>query len=267
MKPDSGEITLFGTNSKVNDQQKLKKIGYMGQQINALWNLKLIKAVSLTARLKGMGRKEAIDEAEYIVNDLLGVPHLANKTIGDMSGGERRIGFFCISITGDPEILILDEPTNDMAPEIRRKVWDLLLEKNRQGKTILLVTHNVSEAEKVLDKVLIMNKGEIIASGPISNIKKMIPHQHKLEFYFDPDYRDKIVNDFNSEFDIDMESFVSKTKGSVPLPSGKLLEIMTEVINLNQKNIIEDFKLIGGSLEDIYFYSTKNSFLGEGYKN
>ncbi len=98
---------------------------------------------------------------------------IRGKRLGKLSGGQLRLAAFAAAMIGGRPVLVLDEPTNELDPANRRLVWDYLLElKRREGKTIILVTHNVLEAERVIERVGIINHGRIIALGTPENSRR-----------------------------------------------------------------------------------------------
>uniref|UniRef100_A0A8C4SY66 ABC transporter domain-containing protein n=1 Tax=Erpetoichthys calabaricus TaxID=27687 RepID=A0A8C4SY66_ERPCA len=98
-------------------------------------------------------------------------PHL-HKTAGDLSGGTRRKLSIAIAFIGNSSMIILDEPTDGVDPCARRGIWDVLL-KNRVGRTIVLTTHHLDEAEVLSDQIAIMDQGQLKCCGSPSNLKEM----------------------------------------------------------------------------------------------
>ena len=92
-----------------------------------------------------------------------------------LSGGQRRLLRLAVAMAGQPPILILDEPTNDLDPQRRKLVWDVLREENQQrGTTIIFITHDAIEAEKVIQRVGIMRNGKLVANGRPSELKQAV---------------------------------------------------------------------------------------------
>jgi ABC-2 type transport system ATP-binding protein len=100
-----------------------------------------------------------------------GLKGLENRKFGDLSGGQRQRVLFALAICGDPDILFLDEPTVGLDVEARRVLWDEIRNLVRRGKTVLLTTHYLQEADALADRVVVINKGEVIAEGTPSEIK------------------------------------------------------------------------------------------------
>jgi ABC-2 type transport system ATP-binding protein len=96
---------------------------------------------------------------------------LGDRKFGDLSGGQRQRVLFALAICGDPDLLFLDEPTVGLDVEARRMLWDEIRRMVSRGKTVLLTTHYLQEADALADRVAVINQGEIIAQGTPSEIK------------------------------------------------------------------------------------------------
>jgi ABC-2 type transport system ATP-binding protein len=101
----------------------------------------------------------------------VGLEKLGDRKFGDLSGGQRQRVLFALAICGDPDLLFLDEPTVGLDVEARRMLWDEIRRMVSRGKTVLLTTHYLQEADALADRVAVINQGEIIAQGTPSEIK------------------------------------------------------------------------------------------------
>lgn len=100
-----------------------------------------------------------------------GLENLSERKFGDLSGGQRQRVLFALAICGNPDLLFLDEPTAGLDVEARRMLWEQIRQLVGRGKTVLLTTHYLQEADALADRVAVINKGEIIAEGSPSDIK------------------------------------------------------------------------------------------------
>jgi ABC-2 type transport system ATP-binding protein len=100
-----------------------------------------------------------------------GLENLSERKFGDLSGGQRQRVLFALAICGNPDLLFLDEPTVGLDVEARRMLWEQIRQLVGRGKTVLLTTHYLQEADALADRVAVINKGEIIAEGSPSDIK------------------------------------------------------------------------------------------------
>jgi ABC-2 type transport system ATP-binding protein len=102
---------------------------------------------------------------------LAGLQEIKNRVFGELSGGQRQRVLFALALCGDPDILFLDEPTVGLDVESRRLLWEEIRKLIARGKTVLLTTHYLEEADALADRVVVINRGEIIAEGTPSEIK------------------------------------------------------------------------------------------------
>jgi ABC-2 type transport system ATP-binding protein len=178
--PTDGEIRFLGDNVAAAERQLTTKVGYMPQTAFALNSLTASEAIFFTARFRGLSRRTARDEVGRLLS-AWGIESLRHRIAKQMSGGQRRLLQLAVTMTASPPVLILDEPTNNLDPVNRRRVWQLLSEANRAGATIIFVTHDAIEAEKIVHRVAIMQRGTILAIGRPADLKRDLSNQFRLE--------------------------------------------------------------------------------------
>ena len=116
-------------------------------------------------------RPRQVDE----VIEVVGLPEKRDSMVRTLSGGQRRRLDLGLALIGDPEVIFLDEPTTGFDPEARRRAWDTIGSLRELGKTILLTTHYLEEAERLSDRVAVLRDGEIVALGPPSELTSTLP--------------------------------------------------------------------------------------------
>jgi ABC-2 type transport system ATP-binding protein len=184
--PTSGTIRLFGQPLACSPLYTPRQIGYMPQTGLALNNLTVGEALYFTAHLRGLSRRDAIAERDRVIA-LWGLGTIRNHITNRLSGGQKRLILLATAVAASPPVLILDEPTNDLDPQRRRLVWDVLRATNRErGTTIIFITHNALEAEKVIQRVGIMRQGRLLAVGRPGTLKADLNRQLRLEIVFTP---------------------------------------------------------------------------------
>jgi ABC-2 type transport system ATP-binding protein len=164
--PDRGEVTLFG--AAPADAIATGQIGAMLQTGSLIPDLSVQEIVSMIAALYPSPRP--VDE----VLELAGIASLAARRTQKLSGGETQRTRFAIALVGDPELLVLDEPTVGMDVEARRAFWVTIRELAGRGKTILFATHYLEEAEANADRAVLMARGAIVANGSTAEIKARV---------------------------------------------------------------------------------------------
>lgn len=176
----SGTIRFMGTDVTRAERELTTGVGYMPQSAFALNNLTASEAIFFTARFRGLSRREARAEVARLLAEW-GIEALAGRVAGQLSGGQRRRLQLAVTMAARPPVFILDEPTNDLDPVNRKRVWDLLQAANQDGATIIFVTHDAVEAEKVVHRVAIMREGRIAALGRPADLKREIGQRFRLE--------------------------------------------------------------------------------------
>jgi ABC-2 type transport system ATP-binding protein len=157
-EPDSGRTLLFGISSWPRDQRLLPRIGVQLQASSFFERLTAREQLSTFASLYGVPGSRVAEMLE-----LVGLTEQANVRTDKLSGGQmQRLSIAC-SLVHDPELVFLDEPSSGLDPQARRNLWDLLRSINEDGRTVVLTTHYLDEAETLCDRVAIMDHGQILA--------------------------------------------------------------------------------------------------------
>ena len=160
-QPDSGEVTVLGVPAWPRNQKLLKRIGVQLQASSFFERLSAREQLQTFASLYGLPTGRA-DEMLGVV----GLEEQAGIRTEKLSGGQaQRLSIAC-ALVHDPELLFLDEPTGALDPQARRNLWDLLRQINAEGRTVVLTTHHMDEAETLCDRVAIMDHGKILEEGP-----------------------------------------------------------------------------------------------------
>jgi ABC-2 type transport system ATP-binding protein len=163
LQPNSGKVRVFG-GDPTNPENRMRT-GAMLQVGRVPETLRVREHIDLFSTYY----EKPIAQAEVL--SLVGLEKLKDRKFGDLSGGQKQRVLFALAICGDPDLLFLDEPTVGLDVEARRMLWDQIRHLVRRGKTVLLTTHYLQEADALADRVAVINKGEIIAEGTPSEIK------------------------------------------------------------------------------------------------
>ncbi len=170
LKPSNG-VAKVGCYDVEKEQQKVKKlIGVCPQDTAVYPYLTGRENVELFGNLHTMHRSK-LKENTGLLLEKMGLTQDADRTLGKYSGGMRRRINLIMALVHDPEIAFLDEPTVAMDPQSRHAVWDFIREFKKRGKTIILTTHYMEEAEELCDRVGIIDHGKLIALGSPDQLK------------------------------------------------------------------------------------------------
>jgi ABC-2 type transport system ATP-binding protein len=160
-KPDDGELTVLGLPPWPRNPALLPRIGVQLQSTSFFERLTAREQIRTFASLYGVPARRA-DEMLSVV----GLDEQAETRAEKLSGGQaQRLSIAC-ALVHDPELVFMDEPTGSLDPQARRNLWDLLRQINADGRTVVLTTHHMDEAETLCDRVAIMDHGEILQLGP-----------------------------------------------------------------------------------------------------
>ena len=157
--PDSGEVEVLGWNWSSDATELRQRLGIQLQDTQLSEKL----TVHETVRLFRSFFRQGADAAAIIARVQL--EEKQNSRVGDLSGGQKQRLALACALVGDPDFLFLDEPTTGLDPQARRQLWELIEEFKKSGRTILLTTHYMDEAERLCERVAIMDHGKVIALG------------------------------------------------------------------------------------------------------
>jgi ABC-2 type transport system permease protein len=185
--------------------------------------------------------------------DELGLGEYADRHVNNLSGGMMRLVNFGMSLMGRPALLVLDEPTNELDPRNRRLVWDAVSRRSAgEGTTVVLVTHNVLEAERAVDRVAIMHQGRITAIGTPGELKERMDDRTRMELVVRGggeltagELRQLAVVGEVVPGGREGSYLVHSTPSQVPA----LVQVVTSDIGLTR---LDDFRLARPTLEDVY---------------
>jgi ABC-2 type transport system ATP-binding protein len=162
--PDSGEVRVLGVDVVQHPDQLRPRIGVSLQTAALYPKLTVVEVLDLFRSFYPKGRSTA---------DLVGLMDLGEKRstrTQDLSGGQRQRLSVALALVNDPELVFLDEPTTGMDPAARRALWDVVLGLKAEGRTILLTTHYMEEAEVLCDRLAIMDHGHILEEGTVEEL-------------------------------------------------------------------------------------------------
>jgi lipooligosaccharide transport system ATP-binding protein len=196
--PTSGELTVAGLDVKHDERRVKRRIGVVPQENNLDDDLKVKENLLVYGRYFDLPKKTVLPRAEELL-EFVQLTDKADSKVEQLSGGMKRRLLIARALINDPEIVVLDEPTTGLDPQARHLVWDRLRELTRENKTLILTTHYMEEAAQLCDRLVIMEGGEIIASGsPRTMIEDYVSPQ-VLEFRARHEALEQLDNILNGE--------------------------------------------------------------------
>ena len=242
--PESGEISILGMDPKKKIKEIQSIIGVQLQSAVLDQRIRVHEALELFASYypKSMDLEELLE--------LVKLKEKRNTFQKDLSGGQFQRLAMALCLVNDPEILFLDEPTTGLDPQSRRNLWDIVLELKKRGKTIVITTHYMDEAEKLCDRIAIIDNGEIISEGsPQELIEKL---------------------DAGRIVEIPVDNFIDKVKlnsitrsevhgGVTELYTNNLGQTLEELLNNKESFDLETVHIRKATLEDVFIHLTGRS--------
>jgi ABC-2 type transport system ATP-binding protein len=175
LAPTSGEVGVLGRRWGRDDQEIRERLGVCLQQTILSEKLQVGETVALFRALYKHGR-----DPDRVIAEV-GLTEKRGARVGTLSGGQKQRLAVACALVADPEMLFLDEPTTGLDPQSRRQVWDLVREFKGRGRSVLLTTHYMDEAERLCDRVAIVDRGLIIALGSPQELMTSLGGDHVLE--------------------------------------------------------------------------------------
>lgn len=249
-KATSGEVKVTNLEIRKNLAAIKQKIGVQLQSSAYYEYLKLYEILELFAGF--YHRKVDTDKLFNMVN----LEEKKDTYVKNLSGGQKQRFSIIASLVNDPEIVFLDEPTTGLDPVARRRLWEVISKIKKEGKTIILTTHYMEEAEILCDRVAIMEKGKIVAMDKTHQLMSHTRHPFKIIFILEKD-NPKIIDNLRKNCfleEIDIKKLPGKTAHyEVKL---KTQNDLNKAIGILQKENPESLTVGRASLEDVFIELT-----------
>jgi ABC-2 type transport system ATP-binding protein len=179
-EPDEGEVLVLGRRWGQHDRELRARLGISLQETQFSEKLTVEETVRLFRSFYRRG--PSVDEVIAMVQ----LQEKRSGRVGQLSGGQRQRLALACALVGDPDLLFLDEPTTGLDPQSRRQLWELIERFKAGGRAILLTTHYMEEAERLCDRVAIVDHGRIIALGTPRELVASLRADHVVEFAIGP---------------------------------------------------------------------------------
>lgn len=171
LSPTAGSARIAGFDVTEDRDRVRRRIGYVGQGNGAGHNQRVVDELVVQGQCYGMTRRAARERADELVGALQ-LDDLAMRTVSTLSGGQRRRLDIALGLVHRPPLLFLDEPTTGMDPQSRANLWDHILRLRREmGTTIVLTTHYLDEADSMAERVIVIDRGTVIADDTADALK------------------------------------------------------------------------------------------------
>jgi ABC-2 type transport system ATP-binding protein len=244
-RPDKGIIQVLGMDPQKSRRALHERIGVQLQESHIASQIKVWEVLDLYTSFYA----QSVDYENLM--EKLNLSPSRSTFYSRLSGGQKQRLFIALSLINDPEIVFFDELTTGLDPQARRVIWDLVREVNESGKTVVLTTHFMEEAERLCDRVLVMDHGKIVALDTPENLVKNLSAEHKVLFSVKGKFQ---MEDFASLASVENID-VFRDKVTI---SGKEQRLLADVVNLLADKGIRyyDLQTQQPNLEDVFIRLT-----------
>jgi len=250
-----GTLSVFGLDPARDGVEIRGRLGVVPQEDSLDMELTVRENIIVYGRYFGLPRSVLRKRADELL-EFVELTDRAKDRVEPLSGGMKRRLTIARSLVNDPEVLLLDEPTTGLDPQARHVVWDRLYRLKRQGVTLLLTTHYMDEAEQLCDRLVVMDKGKIVAEGSPRELIERYSTREVVELRFEDD--DKRPDDFGYWTD----GLVSRVE---PLPDRVLLytdQGDAAAHGIHERGLVPESVLVRRStLEDVFLHLTGRSLI------
>ena len=250
-----GKLSVFGLDPARDGVEIRGRLGVVPQEDSLDMELTVRENIIVYGRYFGLPRSVLRKRADELL-EFVELTDRAKDRVEPLSGGMKRRLTIARSLVNDPEVLLLDEPTTGLDPQARHVVWDRLYRLKRQGVTLLLTTHYMDEAEQLCDRLVVMDKGKIVAEGSPRELIERYSTREVVELRFEDD--DKRPEDFGYWTD----GLVSRVE---PLPDRVLLytdQGDKAAHGIHERGLVPESVLVRRStLEDVFLHLTGRTLI------
>lgn len=240
---DSGKIRINGYDIKENEIEAKRSIGYLPERVSFYENLNPVQTLQFFCELQGVDKS--------VVNELLdevGLSDALNRKVGGFSKGMLQLLGIAQTMIGEIPVYIFDEPMSGLDPRWVKVVRDMIIKLNKQGATIMFSSHILSEVQNLCDRVVIINKGKIIAKDTVENLNNYLKIKPRLELTI-PELNGKIpqkIREIEGIITIDIKD----DKILITCEPSARINVISEI--KNQGFDVKDVKTFEPSLEEVF---------------
>ena len=260
LKPDSGTIRVGDADAVADPAAARRHVALQPQAQAPIDGLTPRRVIELAGRIRGLSARDARAAATALADELDLGPWLDRRALpegGGLSGGIRRLTSFAMAVAAPMPLLVLDEPTNDIDAARRRLLWDAVRRRGEEGSGVLVVTHNVAEAERVVDDLVILHHGRVVASGSPARLRGTQDSDLRLDLQLQPDGQDP-TDDMAAPVTIRRHVRAGR-RVLLTVATDQASAAVTWATSLRDQGRIDGFALGPVTLEDTYLALTADA--------
>jgi ABC-2 type transport system ATP-binding protein len=256
VEPTSGTIRIDGVDVVRRPAVAREACSYQPQSSVPIRGLTPVQAIELVGRIRGLGKHEARGRADSLLA-ALELSEWRTRVVAELSGGVVRLVAFCMAAVAPGRIVILDEPTNDVDPLRRKLLWEQVRTLADAGSAVVLVTHNVLEAERCVDRLAIVDRGHVVGHGTPATLKRDLGAALRLEVVFDPLAPASNAPDFLTGPMMAGRRLIGDVQPS------DLTAAVAWARRLQEEGVAEEFSIGPTTLEDVYVRRVRDDLVQE----
>jgi ABC-2 type transport system ATP-binding protein len=244
LRPDSGVIRMADTDLVADPAAARRLCAIQPQAQVPITGLTPRQAIELVGQIRG-GRASDVRRRTQRLVEALDIGEWRDTDADRLSGGVKRLTSFCMAAVTPGRLVILDEPTNDVDPLRRRLLWAQVRALAHEGVAVLLVTHNVLEAERSVDGLVLLDSGRVVAAGTPSALKAGLAHDLRLELVPEPGHRPDVPVSLGAPVEVGGRLVVT-------IPRAAAGEAVAWAVDQQASGVLEEYSLAPATLEDAY---------------
>lgn len=249
----SGELEILGKEPNIQGPEIRAHLGVVPQKDLLDRELKVWENLMVYGRYFGLSRKWLKEKIEELL-EFAQLKDKRNSRAEDLSGGMQRRLAIARGLVNEPEILLLDEPTTGLDPQARHILWDRLFRLKEQGVTLVITTHYMDEAEQLCDRLIVMDKGQIMAEGSPAELIKKYSSKEVVELRFGTDKNEQVAKDLEG-----MGERMEILPDRILIYTEKGEELLTKIIESGKHPVTSLVRR--SSLEDVFLRLTGRTLI------
>jgi len=244
-KPDKGELRILGLDPQKEGYSLRQRIGVQLQETALQDHLKVWEALDLFASFYS----HPVDW--QILLEKMNLAEKRNAAFNKLSGGQKQRLFIALALVNNPELVFFDELTTGLDPQARRNMWDMVRDIREQGKTVVLTTHFMEEAERLCDRVAIVDQGRIVALDTPANLIRNLGAENRVVFTINGEFKAEKLNELASVTRVEQSGDRCEIYGWDE-------KLIVDVVNALSKNgcAFRDLRTEQPTLEDVFLALT-----------
>lgn len=259
LRPDAGTIRIGDLDAVADPAEARRRVALQPQAQAPIDGLTPRRAIEMAGRIRGLAPRAARAAAEEIAEELDITRWFDQRALPEgrgLSGGIRRLTGFAMAIAAPTPLVVLDEPTNDIDAARRRLLWSAVRRRGDEGSGVLLVTHNVAEAERIVDRLVILDRGRVVGSGTPAQLRGTGDRDLRLELRLRADTSP--ADDAGAPPMPVLRTVRAGRRTLLTVPADEATAAVGWATRLRDEDRIDDYALGPATLEDAYLSLTSS---------